>query len=430
MKAKFFGLVALLLISVLALAGIASAADVPVTIDEVKIDGDTILPSGMNRLNIDRGDEIEIKVILTATDDAENVQIEAWIDGYEHSDKESTSDETKTFDVEVNTTYPKELELRIPERVEEDDYKLRIMVTDRDNDQIIQNYNIKIAALRHSMIIRDIILTPENEVRAGRALLASARVKNLGDRDEDSVKVTISIPSLGLSASDYIDEVEEDDSETSEELYLRIPVCAEPGVYDVVADVEYDDGYEDISKTTSIKVISSDVCEALDDEEDEESEVQSVIAGSTLENVVAGEGGAIFPLTITNNAKTSKTFSVNVDGVDSWGTVKITPTNTLVIKSGKSETVYVFVGANSDASSGPQVFSVSVKKGSETIEQVSMTANVVESEGGNWDTAKKGLEVALVVLVALLVILGLIIGFSKLKNDDEEAESHESETYY
>ena len=379
MKAKFFGLLALFLVSVITLAGIASAADVPVTIDEVKIDGDTILPSGVNRLNIERGDKIEVKVIITAIEDAENVQIEAWIDGYEYSDKESTSDETRTFDVEANTTYPKELELRIPENVDEDNYKLRVMITDRDNDEIIQNYNIKIAAPRHSMIIRDIILTPQNEVTAGRALLASARVKNLGEKDEDSVKVTISIPSLGLSASDYIDEVEQDDSETSEELYLRIPACAEPGTYDVVAEVEYDDGYEDVSKTTSIEVIGSDVCEASsqdDNEDDNEDEMPDVVTGSTIEDVVAGEGGAIFPITITNNAKTSKTFSASVEGVEGWGTVKITPTNTVVIKPGKSEILYVFVGANPDASSGPQAFSVSVKRGSEKVGQVSMTATM------------------------------------------------------
>ena len=405
MKAKLFGLLALFLVIASVLAGIAAAADVPVTIDAIKIDGDIVLPDGVNRLNIVRGEEIEIKVIFTANASAENVQIEAEINGYEYDNRESTSDRTKTFDVEASTTYTKRLNVQIPSRVEEDNYKLRIMITDRDNDEIVENYNIKIDAPRHSMLIRDIILTPENEVRAGRALLASVRVKNMGDRDEDSVKITVSIPSLGLSASDYIDEVEEDDSETSEELYLRIPACAESGVYDVVAEVEYDEGYEDVSKTTSIEVLESDVCEASDgnDEEDSEPEVPDVVAGSTLEDVVAGEGGAIYPITITNNAKSSKTFSVAVGGAESWATVRITPTNTVVIKPGKSEVLYVFVGANSDAPSGPQVFSVSVKKGSETVEQVSLTANVVESEGGSWDSAKKGLEIALVVLVAFFL---------------------------
>jgi uncharacterized membrane protein len=431
MKIKQLGILALFLIIASTVAAIAAAADVPVTVDDVKIDGESLQPNNLNRLNFEKGEEIDVKVIITANEDAENVQVEAEIKGYEHSERESTSDITHVFDVEENVTYTKRLKVTVPTRADEDDYKLRVTITDRYNDEIIQNYNIKIDSPRHSMEIRDIVLTPENEVRAGRALLAAVRVRNLGDRDEDSVKVTVKIPSLGLSASDYIDEVEEDDSETSEELYLRIPACAEAGEYDVVAEVEYDDGYEEISKATSIEVLESDVCEASSsDEDDEEAEVPDVVLGSKLEDVVAGQGGAIFPVTITNNAGRSKTFSLDIEGVDGWGTVKISPTNTVVIKSGDSEELYVFVGANNDAPAGPQLITATVKAGSEKVEQATLTANVVGSSADGWDTAKKGLEIALVVLVALLVILGLIIGFSKIKNEEEGPNSHEAETYY
>ena len=44
---------------------------------------------------------------------------------------------------------------------------------------------------------------------------------------------------------------------------------------------------------------------------------------------------------------------------------------------------------------------------------------------------KKGLEIALVVLVIFLIILGLIIGFNKLKNNDNDDPLGENgETYY
>jgi hypothetical protein len=407
------------------LTGIAAAQTVPVYIENVKVDGSSLEPYATNRLDVERGDEIEVKVTLTAIADAENVQVEAEIRGYEYDDHESTSDITHTFDVEENVTYVKKLDVPIPEKVEEDNYKLWITITDRYDEQVVAAYNLKIDAPRHSMVIKDIVLTPEDEVTAGRALLATVRVKNMGDRDEDSVKVTVSIPSLGLTASDYIDEVEADDSETSEELYLRIPSCAEEGFYDVVAEVEYDEGYEEVSDVTSIAVVESSTCEATA----AGSGGPDVVVGSTLENVVPGNGGAIYPITILNNAGTRKTFSVKVNGVDDWGTVKISPTSTVVIAGGESESIYVFVAANEGAS-GQQVFTATVSSGSETVEQATLTANIVEPESNGWDKAKKGLEIALVVLVALLVILGLIIGFSKLKNDEDESESEETETYY
>lgn len=425
-KGKFLGLFTLVLVVASVLSGIAAADNVPVYIEDVKIDGDSLEAWDTNRLEIERGEEIEVKVILTAMAEAENVQVEAEIKGYEYDDRESTSDITHIFDVEENVTYSKKLYVPIPAKVEEDRYKLWITITDRNDDPIIAGYNLQIDAPRHSIIIKDIILTPENEIRAGKPLLAAVRVKNLGDRDEDNVKVIVSVPSLGLSQSAYIDEVEAGDSETSEDIYLdRIPVCAEAGFYDVVVEVEYDEGYEEVSKVTSIAVVDSDMCEAS-----QASGEPNVVVGSTLENIVPGNGGAIYPITILNNAGTSRTFSVTVDGVDDWGTVKISPTNTVVIEGGDSESVYVFVAANAKAASGQQVFTATVKSGSETIKQATLTANIVEPETNGWGKAKKGLEIALVVLVALLVILGLIIGFSKLKNDDDESESEEAETYY
>lgn len=269
---KLFGILTLFLLSSVIMAGVAFAAPVPVAVDNVLINGDEMSVNDVNRLSIEKGEEIEIKVILTALQDADNIQVEAEIKGYEHSDEESTSDVTRVFDAEANVTYRKRLNIQIPNNVDEDDYKLRITVTDRNNEQITLNYNLRIDSPRHSMEIRDIILTPENEVRAGRALLAAVRVRNLGDRDEDSVKIKISIPELGLSASDYIDEVEEGDSETSEELFLRIPNCAEAGSYDVVAEVEYDDGYEEVSKATTINVVENDACYVEEEEEEEPEE--------------------------------------------------------------------------------------------------------------------------------------------------------------
>ena len=437
-KSKLFSVFALLIISAIALSGVAAA--LPAVIDSVIVDGTELSPNDVNKLDVERGEEIEVKVAIIATGDSQDVEIEAFITGYEYNDKERMSDISNSFDIENSTIYTKRLELEIPERVDEDNYKLRVIVSDRNSDTLIQNYNLKIDAKRHQMVIRDVILSPENEVRAGSALIASVRVKNLGDRDEDSVKVKLSMPSLGLSASDYLDEVEPDDSETSEELFLIIPKCAQAGVYDVVARVEYDDGYEDTSKVTSIEVIEDESCGAAGQVSGDSnagsgagssSAEPVVVVGSTLESIVPGEGGAIYPITITNKASTSKSFSLIVEGAESWGAVQISPTNTIIVKPGKSESLYVFVAAKDDAAPGHNVFTVMIKSGSDVVEQATLTANIVESSGkGGWGSAKKGLEIALVVLVALLVILGLIIGFSKLKEGEEENQEAGTETYY
>jgi len=87
------------------------------------------------------------------------------------------------------------------------------------------------------------------------------------------------------------------------------------------------------------------------------------------------------------------------------------------------------------------MFSLKVTSGAETLKEFAMKASVQESEDNkkgsgsdfaSWGSIKRVLEIGLVVLVVLLVILGLIIGFSRLKGDDDDLDDDDgkSETYY
>ena len=101
-----------------------------------------------------------------------------------------------------------------------------------------KSYNFDVESVRHSLTIKDVVFSPETRVKAGRALLSTVRIKNTGDKDEDSIKITVAIPELDLSASDYIEELDEGKSTTSEELYMRVPNCAEAGDYEAVVTVK------------------------------------------------------------------------------------------------------------------------------------------------------------------------------------------------
>ena len=53
-----------------------------------------------------------------------------------------------------------------------------------------------------------------------------------------------------LKSKKIEDDLDEDDSTSSEDLLLRIPSCTEEGTYDVVAEVDFRDGYRSTKKTT------------------------------------------------------------------------------------------------------------------------------------------------------------------------------------
>jgi len=249
MKAtKLYGIVSLMLLAVMAFAVTASALPV---IDKVEVDGTTVFENQINRLSIEAGDKFDVDVWLTATERSNNVRVEAEIIGYEHEDIE---DETDLFDVEANTTYKKTLSLNIPADAEEDSYKLRITVSDRNSPAVLRTYNIVLDLPRHKLAIEDVVIFPESTVTAGQALLASVRLENLGDKDEEDVRVRVSVPELGIAATDYIDEIESDDEEETEEMYMRVPSDAKAGDYQMLVTVTYNDGRDTLSTTKVISV--------------------------------------------------------------------------------------------------------------------------------------------------------------------------------
>ena len=116
-----------------------------------------------------------------------------------------------------------------------------------------------------------------------------------------------------------------------------------------------------------------------------------------------------------------------------WATLKVSPSNVVVVQPGESKAVYVYVSAKESAAAGQKMFAVAVKSGDTTLKEVVLKANVQEADAeestSDWSKVKKGLEIGLVVLVILLVILGLIIGFNRLRAEDD-AEEDQSQTYY
>ncbi|MCK4521052.1 MAG: hypothetical protein KAU20_00635 [Nanoarchaeota archaeon] len=419
MKTKLIGLLTVFLIGVLAVCGIASAT---ITIDKVKVDGDDITDGTNFILGVERGEEFEVKVWLTSDENIteDEVQVEAYLRGYDHDDR--AEDITDTFDMKAGVTYVKKLTLKLPQRMDTDNYELRIRAEGR-SEGVTQKYTLSVESDRHILDIKDIILSPENSVKAGRALLTSVRIKNYGEKDEEGIKVKVSIPALEISASDYIDEIESDESTTSEELYLRIPGNAETGEYDVNVEVIYDDGDEKISETITITIVAEEATAAVSEEK------PTIVYDATAQDVSVSKG-AIYAITITNPLSTSKTVTIGVDAVDTFGEARISPSNVMIVGAKETKTVYVYVSAKKEATAGEYGFKVTISGLGTTTQEIPLTANVAEKAGVGG--LVRALEVGLIVLVVLLVILGLIIGFNKLKSNEEgePGDETESQTYY
>jgi len=392
------------------LIAIVGATALPINIDTVEIDNIVLTQNSVNTLSLERGEEYQVRVAFTPTQDLDNVEVRVSITGYEFNDIQEIDDKTSLFDADANVTYVKKLNIVVPDDVDEDNYKLRIYVSDRYNDATIQTYNLKVDLPRNSLKIEDVILNP-TVVKSGSALLTTVRVENKGEKDQKDVKVTVSIPELGISATEYIEEIESaDEEEETEEIFLRIPSCAKAGNYDVNVEVEYSQKHQKITQKETIAVLADETC-------NEQEKTTTILQNSQPQNVQP-EQTAIFPVTITNTAKTSKTFTITLQNTN-WAQTTITPTSMVVLPAGQTQTIFVNIIPQKETPQGAHSITATITSGNYN-EQTTFTVNVLEQN----NSAKTIFESILVVLLVILVIIGIVIAIMHFKGKDEP------QTYY
>ena len=408
-----------LMITLVLVTTLTAVNALPVTIDEVEIDGSQVLPDTYNNLDVERGQEVDVRIEFTAHEDLDNVELMVFLSGYEFNDREgqTISDVLGPFDFTADTTYVRTAKVNLPMDLDVDEYKLRLVMADRTGDELVERYNLQIDTPKHALQLTDVLLVPGDTLRAGEALIAKVRLENKGQREEEDVRVTLDIPELGLRVQGFINEISDgDEQEESEDLLLRVPVCTEPGTYDLNVKVDYNRRKDTITETHKVTILESELCN-----KDTTPKTQITI-GNDFQSVEQGKS-SIFSLSVQNTGKSSTSYSVAVSTPDGL-THSISPTSATVLGAGQSQTFYIFVEAAEDAQLGPKVVTATVKSGAQKLQDVALTADV--KEGDSSLDVRRVLEIGLITLVVLLVVVGLIVGLTRLRGDDDK----ESTTYY
>ncbi|MEM4244989.1 MAG: hypothetical protein QXR60_02170, partial [Candidatus Nanoarchaeia archaeon] len=307
-KLKKMSAILVSILGILVLSTTALASDMQLGNFEVEIDdmsGDIVY--------VERGQEVPVEVSFEALDNYDDVRVKVWIGGYEYDDVKAVS---KIFDIENGVSYKKTLYLEIPEDIDINDnggmdtYKLKVEVYN-DDYSYEESYTLRIKEQRHKLAILDVILRPGSTVQAGQALFATVRVENLGDKKEEDIRVTVSIPELGISQRTYIDELtaheedneDEESSMSSEEIYLRIPADAKTGFYTVNVDVEYSRGHEKESVTGKIYVQGTAA-------EEEQPEKEKTVIGTDATTKVVKQGEEVaYKVMIANMGSKPQMYS-------------------------------------------------------------------------------------------------------------------------
>ena len=369
-----------LLVFLLALVGVAF----PVQADSSSYEISSVYVNGIqaegNLVQVELGSTAQVQVYLEGTGESTDVRVTTWIGGYEYG---SVQEYTDVFYVEDGVSYKKTLYIEIPEDldVSSNEYTLHVEIYDSEEREE-KTYTLYFEQERHDVIVEDVLLSA-NTVAPGDYLGVKVRVENQGEKDEEDLKVTVSIPELGVSNRVYMDELVSGDQDNAPTAYLVIPRDAS-GDYAVRVTVAYNNGYSEVTETTYITVEG----ELMYDE-------NTFVSVSSLTDLTVGEKSS-YKVQVTNLGGSAKTFYLTVDGFDAAYDSQITvPAHssgefTFTLYPEEAGTEHVFVEVRTDEG---------------LVTQKLFTVDVGEKSNG--------LVIVFSVFFIVLVIMGTILFMRK-----------------
>ncbi len=411
---KLLTVLALFLVSLIPASTMATYNEIDnIYINEVEING--VKTGTMGKISpIYAGDNVNVKVFWSSTDgnySPFDVKINIELDDEEQN--------TEFFTVRPTWSDSETFVFSLPEDMDSKEYTLFIeLEDDNGNKEYYNDIILDVINQKHLVEIYDVNFPYGLEVSAGQTFLTSVGVKNIGHENEEDVKVTLTIPELGLYqrsqkfdlfTEQYVESNESDDDDEYKmykDLFVNIPSNTVSGVYEVVVKVDYDD--ETVTQTYSLVIGAGAVPE--DTEISVDFEQQAFARGN----------GAVYTISFP----TSEDYTVNVEGVSSWGTSMIDMDN------GKA---YIFVSANENAPTGMHNFKVNVLAGSTVVKEFDLTSEIFSGRSNVQNSdIKEGLQIGFAVLLVILIILGIILAAKKIGKSEDYDESlmDEGETYY
>ncbi len=224
-------------------------------------------------------------------------------------------------------------------------------------------------------------------------------VTNNLDHALQNARLSAAIPSLGVEQGHTILSLQPGQM-TSRTLNLRLPVCSQPGTYLVLCGVQ-GAGVQS-QKGTNLRVDPSKTCApGAGGTNASFYQMQDVLAGSSQ--------GGVFPLTISNDGSTSRTYMLAADGILPWGDYVFESGNVVVVPAGQTLHTDLRVFAPKATPEGQYPFRVTLttdgsQKDVYLVAHVVPLSNVPHTSRGGftaWD-------VLWIVLVALIVAIAIV----------------------
>lgn len=373
--------------------------------------------------SLEEGENMDVKVVLTGgdnlTESIQNVIVRAWF----RASGNTIEDDSSVFDVYKDNQYTKTLYLKVPTNINMDNkntpkfYELHVDLEADDSlsGMTSADINFDVQRLSEDLTVKSINMRTSSCTEHCNTVYADVVVKNTGSHDISDIYVKGTIKELGLSTTEYIDELvafknnNNNDEYTSKQVTLafQLPGNVQPGTYTLEIDVS-GDGVSESTETQQFTLSGTQTTPTSVD-----------VVPQVVSQDISEGGSATYSMIVTNQGTSTQTFTVETTGLD-WATSQVTPA-TFSLAAGESKIVSIYVTAKSGIVSGDHLFSAKVMYGQES-KTVNFTANVAE-QSKTLDMKTILMIVGIVLAVAIIILLIVLLA-QKTKTEEKAEESY------
>lgn len=215
---------------------------------------------------------VEIDIENKGEIDIENIKLEVWFEDSNgrklKDDDNDVVEDDSNFDLDEGDDEGDVddddviFEFEMPYDVEDgDEYVVYVRaVGEQGNDSSIKYMDIDISKTikfereKHELVIYKAVLNPDS-VKCSRSVVLDIGVRDIGEKDEDDVRLTIINSELDVNVVDTFDiEEDADDNEFRSSYSFKVADEVAGGLYPLFIRLDYDDGDETVTETVNIEV--------------------------------------------------------------------------------------------------------------------------------------------------------------------------------
>ncbi len=368
---------------------------------------------------------VEVDVDNVGADEVKNVQVKLGLidaTGKDVSGKlDFTNKDEEKYDIgdlDNGDDDTAKFEFKVPADFDTGRYKLvfktfsskdgeSVLCADSVSQNIVEEIEVQNEDDEGKFIAFDKVKFSPTEATCGDTVLLSFDTVNIGEDDEDQVKVSVFNKELGVDSSVEIKQGLDQGDKQATSFSFTVPENLADKTYyvDVTAEYDYRNGlYRQNSDDPMKEGIRVFGCTSS-----ASSGTVAFLAASLESDVVPGKD-MLVSILVKNTAAQSGTFILDVKGYSDWATLTSLSDRIFTLASGESKSVDLRMKPNDDAK-GEQTFNLEVKSGDkvQTKQVVVDVGGVVASNSLSSLFQNNKLAWVIGIVNAILIILIIVV---------------------